>query len=111
MAEKVKTRSMFYNPDAELWRLPAITPPEEPEDISTDLSRKGWSLVRIDRIAREPVVIAYSRELAGLPSGYAVYTAEELERIARVPDAGHTVALIHAAKKFGAVLITEDESL
>jgi hypothetical protein len=79
--------------------------------INGDLSRHGWSLVRIDRIAREPVVIAYSRELAGLPSGYAVYTAAELERIARIPDAGHTVALIHAAKKYGAVLITKEESL
>ena len=75
--------------------------------IAGDLARQGWSLVRIKRISDDPIVIAYVRTTTGIPAGYAVYTADELEHIGSIDD-DHTRALVAAAKKMGAVWMNEE---
>lgn len=79
------------------------------DGIAADLALKGWSLVRISKIADEPIVIAYEKNLPGIPAGYAVYTAPALEHVGAILESGGSVYLVHAAIKMGAKLITEDE--
>jgi len=77
--------------------------------IQAELDIRGWSIVVIEKISAGPVVIAYDCLMPGIPSGYAIYTAPELERIDKISDR-HTIALVHAAKLMGAELITDRRS-
>lgn len=60
--------------------------------------------MKVAGISREPLVIAYGRDLPGIPVGYAVYTAAELEYMGTLQDY-HTISLIHTAKKYGAEIL------
>lgn len=77
--------------------------------IAGALDRQGWAIVRIPRIgAGEPLIIAYEKHIQGMPAGYAVYTAAELERIESIEDPWMLV-MVHAAEKIGGTLLTEVE--
>ena len=79
------------------------------EIVREDLDRQGWSLGIITRIADEPLVIAYDRSLPGIPPGYAVYTADELKHISETEYGGHLLAMVHAAKKMGRLLLEREK--
>jgi len=73
------------------------------------LDTRGWCLWRCAHLGEDTVVIARDEQVPGIPPGYAVYTEDELRKLAQTKKAPWR--LVHEAKKrAGArVVHVEDE--
>lgn len=75
-----------------------ITPPEHTAEMTVEeLDRRGWVLWQCRLLKDELIVVAIDETTKGYPSGYPVYTIEELRQILDMEDS--TLRLVHEVKK------------
>ena len=74
------------------------------------LATPGWCLWECSALGGEVIVVVLDEKVEGMPGGYPVYTAAELEELFQGDVSEATLRLVHEAKKLGdAVVISVED--
>jgi len=82
--------------------------PQAPEEVARAtteaLDTRGWCLWKCSALHDDVIVIMDPCSARGAPTGYPVYTTEELRLLGQLDS--KTISLVHEAKKTGATIVS-----